>query len=1314
MKIRIILFFTAILTFAYAQKNENYSINFNDIPIKEYIKFVSKIYQTNFTFEEKDLNFKISIISNGTVSKEDVMTTLIQILKINGFSLLEENNSLVIHKNPAIKQIPPIVESLNKDIPISTMVFKIKNSNIQSIKTILDTMISPDASIQIAEDTNQLIITDNTQNIEKMKKLIEIIDSPINPLEIEKYKAKNKEVEDLINLTTKIITPLVQKTPYILVPQNITNSIFIVSTPKLIEKTLSIFTNLDSKDLSGLKKFLKPENIFIYQPKYQSNEGIRKALTEIASILENMGYKEIDLINIIDSIKWIKETNSFLFTGTQNEITQLKKILKQIDISTKVISFFTYQPKKKRLNDLAFSLKELAENLKDSKIADNNLIHTLKNVRVIENSNSLLFTGNKNSFKKIEAILSSIDTEKETHLTSLGKITFFIYKIKNIPYENILNALKNTAENLQKNKIPETSLINSINSAKYIKETNSILFTGSTQALTQIKELLPSFDIDLSKYKSLSPNTIFYIYNPKNKSLEDLSKSLKDISKNLEAAKLVDPTFLSTIESMKLVESTHSLLFTGNENSIKKTEQLLIQLDTPYEEESRTTYFLYKLKNTPGNTIEEDLDNFAEKLKSQKIKNPELLKVIENAKWIEETNSIMLTGNPQSIEEAKLIITEYDVPREAQLIAHDNFLVYTPKYASPNYLKNSLLETASNLEKAKLLDPNLINSINNVKIIESTNSLAFTGTKKSIEKIKDLLSKIDTKEAKEKIAEEAKTYLIYKIQKADPDYLIKSIESVSKDLKITGASEKDFIKALDSMKYKKETNTLLFTGTSKALLKIKTLLKKFDVPTDLEKIPSQYFLYKPKYLSGPSLQKILYDFEDHLKKTGIDNPDLFNAINNIKWDKNTKSLIISGSPRAIAEIKQLLERFDSLKEEPDITKDIIEPIDEISFLVYKLQYHKGDEIQTALKQIAQELTQNQSSIKKNLLNAINSIQWIQITNSLLCSGDKATLKKLKELIKNLDVPLKQVFIEVLVIETSFTNLFNFGLDWGGKFKYKDEFITGTSNSPFNKKNQLTPFMENLNDVEHPLQKNILPFSTGFDLGIIGDILLHKGKSFLSLGSFLRAIQSDEETTIITTPKIIAQDNKTATIFFGQNIPYVGSQTVFEGSSKTDTINLEYRDIGMSLSLTPVLGNSDTVTLDLNLERTIESPKPSEPAEGVQGIVTSKTTMKTTVHIPNKNFLVLSGMVTESKVKAKAGIPCLGGLPLIGAAFANNTRGEDKKNIVIFMRPHIINSYLDMKDVTKSQENFFRENSGSPILEKEFDEAVEFMKSYEDE
>ena len=121
---------------------------------------------------------------------------------------------------------------------------------------------------------------------------------------------------------------------------------------------------------------------------------------------------------------------------------------------------------------------------------------------------------------------------------------------------------------------------------------------------------------------------------------------------------------------------------------------------------------MFKLKNVSGEIIEDDLDKFASKLKTQDIKDPALLEVIENAKWVKETNSILLTGNSAAIEEAKLLISQFDIPRkEKSLSLHDQFFIYKPEHTSAEYIKQSLKDIASSLKKADLADPNFLNAI---------------------------------------------------------------------------------------------------------------------------------------------------------------------------------------------------------------------------------------------------------------------------------------------------------------------------------------------------------------------------------------------------------------------------------------------------------------------------------------------------------------------------------------------------------------------------------------------------------------------------
>ena len=265
-------------------------------------------------------------------------------------------------------------------------------------------------------------------------------------------------------------------------------------------------------------------------------------------------------------------------------------------------------------------------------------------------------------------------------------------------------------------------------------------------------------------------------------------------------------------------------------------------------------------------------------------------------------------------------------------------------------------------------------------------------------------------------------------------------------------------------------------------------------------------------------------------------------------------------------------------------------------------------------------------------------------------------------------------------------------------------------------------MQSLGGIVAPTKPTVQMFpSTGtgqFDLGIIGEIIRHNGQTFLTLGSLLTALQQDTETSVIDTPKILTQDGRTSTIFVGRNIPFVGSFVSNTTNSTINSTNIEYRDIGLNLTITPVLGNSDIVTLDINLDRsqTLQNITQQSFVAGqtANGIVTSKTSMQTTVHVPDDNFLILSGMVDNSSAKVKTGIPCLGGLPLVGAAFSTNADTFSNTNIVIFIRPHIISSMDDMRTVTRDQEEFFRDQSGTPFLERGFDDGMEMIKTANDE
>jgi type III secretion protein C len=381
---------------------------------------------------------------------------------------------------------------------------------------------------------------------------------------------------------------------------------------------------------------------------------------------------------------------------------------------------------------------------------------------------------------------------------------------------------------------------------------------------------------------------------------------------------------------------------------------------------------------------------------------------------------------------------------------------------------------------------------------------------------------------------------------------------------------------------------------------------------------------------------------------------------------------------------------------------------EREFMVYKLQYQQGSDVEGAIKKIGQDM-QMEPGAPVKLLRTIHSLQWVKATNSLLASGDEPTIASLRKLIESIDVPLKQVFIEVLVIETDVRGSLDFGLEWAASGTWDNRVGGGISNLAPSRKGP-SPFgsaMQSNGQDSLLTGLSQIPLTGGFNLGVIGNMILHKGKSFFSLGSLVSALQVDGNSSIVLNQKIITQDNKNSKIFVGDNIPFTGSVTQTVGASQQTTSNIDYRNVGVSLSITPMLGDDDIITLEIKQEISEALPEmgPANSLSDVGGIRTTKTDMSTQVHVPDQHFLVLTGMMRNHQYKRKSQIPCLGGLPLIGAAFSKNSRNDDRKNIIVYVRPQIIRNIEDYKRVTQAEENVIRRES-APV---DFDRALNQTK-----
>ncbi|HSW86639.1 MAG TPA: secretin N-terminal domain-containing protein [Rhabdochlamydiaceae bacterium] len=1167
----------------FMSSEQGYMINFNNVSIMEYIRFVSKITNKNFTLDESELQFNVTIVSEEPITLQNILSALVQVLRIHGLNFLERENNFIITKSMDVNQIPTIVstehpEGMNDTSPIVTRVFRVKNASPNTIAGIIRPMTSKMAMIEVSNETRQLIVTDITTNVEQISTLLASLDMPHSPLDVDSYVAKNVPPAELVALAHQIVLPFAEGNPLIFVPQLETSTIYIVSTPYLIDRAMIVMEDLDMPSkISTTTRAISNENIFIYKIQSRSPDDLQNALKQISSELKGTGGFSSGLVNAIDTMKWIEESNSILFIVDKDSLDKLKEILNDLDVG-----------------------------------------------------------------------ISS-------------KSSLYLYSVKNSDREKIEDSLNQMAADLKKSKVPDAGLIQAIESKEWIKDTNSFLFTGDEDSLKKLADLMPT--IDVSSSQSFPAVSQFLIYNPVNRPGSELKSSMREIASNLKKAGLADSAFLNTVEKAQWVPSSNTLLFTGDVPTLDRIRAILASLDTP--------------------------------------------------------------------EAANL------TPQQKAAVNKSTFLIYKPLHQSAEQIQTDIQQIAQDLEKSGLTDAEFLVSLTSSRYADETNSLVFTGSAGAIEKVRDLLTTIDIPSPAGAPAP-VSGFLLYKIQYAPASHLMHSLESIAKELNTSVADNRELADVIKHMRYVKDTNSLLFTGTQTAMAHAEELAKKFDLPgagtagAPVREEPATFIIYSPQHVSGPELIGILHDFEQNLINSGVQDTGLFETINTLKWIEKTCSLLVSGDQKSINKVQDLLARFDVARQVQEEEVPSIEKIANTNFLIYKLQYHQGSEIQNALKQVAASLEKANAASNQTLIDAINSLQWINITNSLIATGEQETLPRLRDLIQNLDVPLRQVFIEVLVIETGLSNIQNFGLQWGGQLQYMTKvagqsglFPANFSNTGGSSINNLTPNLSNISGTRFPMAAGPtpgpdIPFQPGFDLGVIGDIIMHKGRSFISLGSLVTALESDSDSNIVINPKIITQDGNNSTFFVGQNIPF-GSSTVQNtggGTTTATTANIEYRDIGFNLGITPVLGNGEIITLDITVDisQQINNTTTSVGSQNVQiqGIQTSHTNMNTRVHVPDKHFLALSGMLQDSKIHNRQGIPCLGGLPVIGAFFSQNNRTDSRSNLIMFIRPHIVNSVEEYRQITENQEALFREVAKLPILKEEIDEGIDWVKTPEDE
>ncbi len=323
-------------------------------------------------------------------------------------------------------------------------------------------------------------------------------------------------------------------------------------------------------------------------------------------------------------------------------------------------------------------------------------------------------------------------------------------------------------------------------------------------------------------------------------------------------------------------------------------------------------------------------------------------------------------------------------------------------------------------------------------------------------------------------------------------------------------------------------------------------------------------------------------------------------------------------------------------------------------------------------------------------------------NAVMVMASPGDLAAIKEIIASMDIPVAQVLIETVVLNVTLDDNLSTGIQWvkrvSGGDKYADSYGGGGVPSGAGK----GPV--NLFDTgsTSTTTGSGTSASTSTVANVASDIASISGGAQyfgtikkLNFDFLIRATESDSRTKVLTSPVLMTQDNKEATLentelkYLYNGMKYMGSS--YGGSDYQPDIKQE--EIGLTIKVTPRINPDGTVVLTFEetfQDATKEQEVPGDSASGAGGMWPVPTTRKLSgsISVNDGQTVILGGLVTQSKVESEGGIPILKNIPYIGKYLFGYTEYKDQRNeLLVFLTPHVFKSSEEAQAEAKRRKDY---------------------------
>ncbi len=460
-----------------------------------------------------------------------------------------------------------------------------------------------------------------------------------------------------------------------------------------------------------------------------------------------------------------------------------------------------------------------------------------------------------------------------------------------------------------------------------------------------------------------------------------------------------------------------------------------------------------------------------------------------------------------------------------------------------------------------------------------------------------------------------------------------------------------------------QSNVLIISDTAANVARLASIIGRIDVSGEAE--------VEPILLRHASAQEVvrilttLIPAQGKAEATG--SPVRFVA------DERTNSVLVSGDKESRLQVRAIVGHLDTPSEEQGNTH------------VIYLRYAKATDLVPILEGVVTGAT-GAPKVGKAPAGGRGEvkIQADEAMNALIITAPPDVIASLKSVVRQLDLRRAQVLVEGVIAEVQSDKVTQLGVQW--------QF----TNNPNDNKTTIggTNFTLGGQSIVN-LAQDPSAVGPGLSVGYIDGTVSILGTEILNIGALIQALSADSESNILATPSVVTLDNEEAEFIVARNVPFVTGQFTSTGAGDGVTNpfqTIERQDVGLVLRVKPQVNEGDAIKMEIEQEVSNLLPSTSAAPFGdaqAVDLITSKRSIKTSVLVEDRSMLVLGGLIDEDLQQSEERVSGLGSIPLLGYLFKAERTSKSKRNLMVFLRPHILRDVARADVISNRKYNYIR-------------------------